>query len=591
MFTQVLRKSLTLLLIYAVLIVGIFILQFKNDSIISEKFGNLHVSLLSSVADDNSVSLKNRFNIIFNGITFAGNDDKCAKATINSREKDVSIISWKKISPLSCVLNFSNNINLKFSVSDENPHAYLLIEAEMPDNVTAFSLPYGLVSGATITSQSDDRLQIFSKRTDWEFSAGDIDSNRVVFTRKKNTASYAYYDKSRSFSFDQIAGLEASSESSYLAVIENFKTNLINSFAQIPSDAATIGEQEAVSYVAAMAEKGRYNEALDAVPAGFKKSTARTFLSAPYFDTLAKVNEPLQLQLQSYADLVQRAASADSLDIYSTQFISDYMLMNESSESVKAMLSRTATQELEGMTVQQASAVLCVYDNLAEKASPLASLLYPAAVKCVARIQASCNLDDNLITLAEKGTFLSVIQAVEAGDSLLRFGRLTGNNDYIAGGRFIVGSYLKESSSFDVHTLGELYPIAVHGNSYYPHFEVLGFENNECVWAWTCGGNISYKKDEAGTITLSIDFPMSYTHYLIVNGIDPFRAIYIYDIAFRSDYRFETYNSSGYIYQPATKSLLLKSRHKADTENIRLIYTVAAQEKAETPEEEEAAAE
>ena len=92
MFTQVLRKSLTLLLIYAVLIVGIFILQFKNDSIISEKFGNLHVSLLSSVADDNSVSLKNRFNIIFNGITFAGNDDKCAKATINSREKDVSII-------------------------------------------------------------------------------------------------------------------------------------------------------------------------------------------------------------------------------------------------------------------------------------------------------------------------------------------------------------------------------------------------------------------------------------------------------------------------------------------------------------------
>ena len=85
---------------------------------------------------------------------------------------------------------------------------------------------------------------------------------------------------------------------------------------------------------------------------------------------------------------------------------------------------------------------------------------------------------------------------------------------------------------------------------------------------------------------------MSYTHYLIVNGIEQFRAIYIYDIAFRSDYRFETYNSSGYIYQPATKSLLLKSRHKSDIENIRLIYTTAAQEKAEAPsDEEEGAAE
>lgn len=588
MFTQVLRKSLTLLLIYAVLIVGIFILQFKNDSIISEKFGNLHVSLLESIADDNSVSLKNRFNIVFNGITFSGNEEKSAVARINSRDQKVALISWQKISPLSCVLHFSNDIDLSFSVSDETAHSYLLIEVSMPKNISSFSVPYALVSGATITSQYDDRLQISNKKSDWEFSAGDIESNSVVFTHKKRTASYSYYDKSRSFSFDQIVSLDSASEFTYAAVLENFKGNLISLFEQIPSDAAVIGEQEAVSYVAAMAEKGRYNEALDAVPAAFKKSTARTFLSAPFFDTLAKINEPLQLQLKSYNDLIQRALAGDSLDIFNTRFISDYMMINSNKAAVKELLTKTAAAALDSMSVQQASAVLCVYDDLAEKGSSLASLLYPAAIKCVEKIQSSCNLDDRLLTVAEKGTFLSVIQGVMVGDALLRFGKLIENNDYIAGGRVIVGSYLKESSSYDVRTLGELYPIAVHGNSYYPHFEILASEGEECIWAWTCATNITYTNDNAGTVSLAIDFPLSYTHYIIVNGIEPFRSIYIYDIAFRSDYRFETYNSSGYIYQPATKSLLLKSRHKADRENIRLIYTSAAQEKAEVAEEEEA---
>ena len=39
---------------------------------------------------------------------------------------------------------------------------------------------------------------------------------------------------------------------------------------------------------------------------------------------------------------------------------------------------------------------------------------------------------------------------------------------------------------------------------------------------------------------------------------------------FRTDPRFEIYNSSGYVYQNANKSLLIKSRHKSKTELIRL---------------------
>jgi hypothetical protein len=59
---------------------------------------------------------------------------------------------------------------------------------------------------------------------------------------------------------------------------------------------------------------------------------------------------------------------------------------------------------------------------------------------------------------------------------------------------------------------------------------------------------------------------------MILNNIEPFKSIEIYGMKFRTDPRFETYNSSGYIYNARTKTLFLKYRHKAETEIVKLIY-------------------
>ena len=50
-------------------------------------------------------------------------------------------------------------------------------------------------------------------------------------------------------------------------------------------------------------------------------------------------------------------------------------------------------------------------------------------------------------------------------------------------------------------------------------------------------------------------------------------------MAFRTDPRFETYNSSGYVHQKDNDVLLLKSRHRSANEVIRLVYNTAAVEK------------
>ena len=573
MFAQFLRKAFTLLVVYAVLIIGIFILQFKNDSIISEKLGNLHITLLESVQDDNSILLKNKFSVKFNGLNFNGTDDEPVRAMINGADKPLSLRTWKILSPLSCELSFSNDVSVRFSVSDETSRAYLSVEGVLPQNVSQIFIPYGFAVGISVASRTDSQIQIETKKNSWELNAPAVQRDYIVLTKAEKVASYSYFDKTHSFSFEDTVAFEGASEAIYKSCIENLKQNLINSFSQVPADSQTVAEQEAVSFVAAMAEKGRYNEALDAVPQNFKRSALRTFLSAPYFDTLARVNEPLQAQLKNYGEMISRATDSSGLELFNVRFIADYMCMHPGAESVRNLLKAASASALSEKPLQLSIGILTVYNELCEKNPELANILAPAAAKVVEKISSACAIDENSISIAENGIFISVVQAVQAGDAVLRYGETVKNPSYISGGRFIINSYLRESSSFDLKTLGELYPIVVHDNYFYPHFEILSFDNGRAVWAWTCAENISYENDGQGTVSLNIDFPLSYTHYIIINGIERFQTIYIYDLAFRTDARFETYNSSGYVYQNDSKSLLLKSRHKSQREQIRLVYS------------------
>ena len=156
----------------------------------------------------------------------------------------------------------------------------------------------------------------------------------------------------------------------------------------------------------------------------------------------------------------------------------------------------------------------------------------------------------------------------------------------------IVSSYISESSSFDLRTLVNLYPLIAYDNWYYPHYEFIHNDKKGLIWAWTCAKEIKYSVDEESALNLSITFPLGLTHYVIFKGIPEFSSIYIYNTAFRTDPRFETYNSSGYVYKADSQTLLLKSRHKSQIEDIRMSYTpVVKAAPAPAPKPAEPAAE
>ena len=594
MSIRILKKALGLLIVDIVIIIGIFVLQFRTDSSIIKKIGNLQISLESQGEQDGVIIYKNKVRLSYNGINIFCDDSNPAMAVKDGSTINVRFSGIEQREPLSYTLNFENDIKVTFELASNDINASLAVITELPDTITDFSLPYNYSSNMSIQKAEKDSIVLAGKRNAWEFSSHLLAAGRFGFSGRNTVATYSVYDANQKFSFDSITDLPIASADEYAKNIAQFKRNLISMF-ETNNVESNITEQIAVSYVAAQAETGNFSRAVETVPDSLKKSRQRTYLSAPYFNNLEDMNTNLEKVMKDYENRISDSAVRQTFDLFTVHKIADFIYLHPAQNTVLKLLGNAATADVDALSIAQVTGILQVYADLVPLSHSYALVLEPVLEACVERITEACKYEGNILTISENDTFLSVIQGVETGTALLRYGQITQNETLISAGYALVNSYLTESSSFDLRTLGNLYPVIAYNNTFYPHFEKIFEETGNKVWAWTCAKSIALVRD-SDEANFTLEFPDGDTHYVIIKGVDPFNSIYIYDMAFRTDPRFETYNSSGYVYKKSTNTLLLKSRHKSEYEVIRLVYKQAApapkiekkpepvvEEKVETP--------
>lgn len=576
MSMHVIRKALGLLIVDIVLIIGIFVLQFRTDSTIIEKIGNLQVSLELDESQENEQKLKNKLQISYNGINLFCNDQNPAQISYSgSNEKENLVLqSWEK-NDLSYKFNFSEDVSFTVSISSEEPDASFSTSVSLPANISNFYLPYNFNYSMKIQKEDDSKIVVDGKKSSWEISAANLSSNLISFNKNENYAKYSIYDDTvNQFSFEKIAEQLSVTNQTFQNIVNNLKTNLISSFKTNLSD-ANLSEQAVVSYIAAQAENGNYVSAIEEIPQSFKKGNLRTYLSTPYLNNLEEMNVSLNKAISENANRITKTASNFNFDIFTTKNIAFFMYIHPNKNEISSILQQLMVSDLNNANLSQINGILRFYLELSEYDKNLASILLPILENCLHRIEESCNYDGTIFTISENDTFLSVIQAVEIGTTLIRYGNLFENQIYTKIGYAIVKSYINESSSFDLRTLSNIYPILAFNNWYYPHFEKIETNDGRKLWAWTCAKEISYTSENKNSMSLRIDFPENYTHYVIFKGIPSFKSIYIYNMAFRTDPRFETYNSSGYVYKSSSETLLLKSRHKQRFETVSFDFYTA----------------
>ena len=569
---RVIRKAIGLLIVDIVIIIGIFILQFRTDSSILKKIGNLQISMAKSETEDNSFALQNKLEVSYNGITLHSNDQNSIKIIQKDEPvaKNIKLISYTE-EELQYTFNFTDDISVVVMLAQKEGDSPLTVYADIPKDVTDLYIPFNFSYNTKILNQENNKIIIEGKKQNWSVNASEIVENYLHLTYADNLAHYAIYDESKKFTLDDLINLASAEKSAYDQTVNTINTNLINTF-KTSLNENNFTEQAVVAYISAMAKNGKYKAAIDDIPQDYKKSDSRTYLSAPFLNSLANMNTKLDSIIKDSNNKIKVAATNGMLDIFTIQNLAARLCIYSDKADVTTILRNAASADASSLTLAQISGILKTYVELLNLNQDYAVILEPVLDKCIQRITEACTFENDVLTISENDTFLSVVQAAETGVSLMRYGMATRNDTYTKAGRVIVNSYLGESSSFDLRTLSTIYPLLAYDNTFYPHIQLIHGSGKDVMWAWTCANDIKYATDEEGALVLSIDFPLEHTHYVILKGIPAFEQIFIYDMAFRTDPRFETYNSSGYVYKSDTQTLLLKSRHKSQIEKIRMSY-------------------
>lgn len=589
MRNHIVRKSLGLIVLYAVIIIGIFVIQFRSDSIIRKTIHSMRVTFTEAENSTGNLSLKNQFQISYNGILFSADESSPLEFSENNRTKHAILRSFDE-DELSCTLNFSNDIKITFELADSSEKSPLMISADFPSKISFVAINVRALSGYNFSEKKEKQAILEGKNSTYSLIAPRLQDSKLILLQNSKFARYSPYIKQTEFAIDSVAEFANASKAEWQNTIDSLNSAIISEFInKSQSDASftvNLTEQTVVSYVAAMSHAGRYNEALNTVPESFIKGNKRTYLSAPFFGSLARVSPGLQIQLENYKNMTAQAIQSSSCNIFTTDSIADYILISGNDANVLKLLSMPATFTDNNFSLAQASGILKVYATLKLNDSENAEKLAPVLEPCIKKIADACKLDNNKIRLVENDTKLSVLAAVSIGDSFIQYGIASSNANIEKCGYLIVNSYISDLAGLDLRTMCEIYPLVVHDNSYYPHFEKVRVLNGNTVWAWTIAQSIKLTQDENSTLYIDIDFPLGLTHYVILAGINPFRRIQIYNMDFRTDPQFEIYNSSGYVYRSAMRALLLKSRHKSQHEIVKLFYRDVTQQ--EIPQEAEA---
>lgn len=570
------RKFFGLFVLYSLIILGIFALQFRSQSIFSKNFAQLRLTLTQNKDETQNIPYSDKFYIAYKGMTiFSDEENKSILTYSNGNQVPLVFSDWKEIDENSFELLFSENVSLLCKVSGEKKEN-LNISAKLPTKTKAISIPYKFSKSYTVTDSSAKKMLLKSNNTQTALRAPEIQENKIVLWNTNNSLSYADYIPVTRFTFDSILENPLALLDSYMQTKKNIKNASVNLFA---SSLDSLTEQAANAYMAEMTPKGKYLDSIAQIPQSFKEGTRRTYISAPYLNNLVNMNNSLVMQLENLDYKVTFALEKKDLSIFETENLVQFLLTRKSTIA-NQVLQLPATLESFEPTTEQASGILNTYASLKIEYPEMADLLIPVLDKSLEIVETACFTENDLLFVSSNNEKLNNLQSIRIGKSLVNYGSVVKNTTIQAGGYMLINSQIPTVENLDLRTTGEIYAILEEDSTFYPHMNFIHKENGVTTWAWTVAQSITYSKDEEGTISFATKFPQGATHYMILNNIEPFKSIEIYGMKFRTDPRFETYNSSGYVYNARTKTLFLKYRHKSETEIVRLIY------KDEPPKEE-----
>ena len=598
--------------LYCSVIFGIFVLQFTKGQTFSLTLGSMAVTGRQERTEAGETLPLLPLHVVSNGLDLYISEQNPVYAVDESDSVSaLRVLAYQFYeAEARFSVHCSDDVVISFFSERRGDIDSLMVEAVLPAGIKRVLLPWKITQNAGI-ERADGKIFVRSGKKQYTFTgsfgfdsdrentAAQLEGPHLVLAKGQPFASYKTYLPLEELDITTIPSMVQASAESYTAALNTFSSAVIHAGTQALSS-KQITEKTLTAYIAEMGQRGKFAGAMEAAPVQTLARNLRTYLSNPFYDNVQGTHVGLAADDAKKRELYAALIADNSLEIFEQDCLIPFLTDRGTKRSIEGLFRLIEKMDAAQLNARQAAGVLevwldCTHYYLERKA--LFEDLLPA---CEKKITDALLLIDEGLFLSNDGTYIDSAVALTSARILMRYGieqsqvwqsvarmlitsllRYSGESAVLPIGFTITGSKSTQlvitADDSGMLDAGILYPLLMPDNSWYPHVQSLALQAEAGIWAWTCAQNIEVLENTSKTLVLRIRFPEGQSHYLTLHGIRPFYRIEMYGIPFRSDVRFEMYNSSGYTYNAGSKILYLKMRHKSEYETIRLLLGSAPQ--------------
>ena len=595
-------RIVALIALYILIIFGIFVIQFTVGKTFSYTIGSISVSGRHEVDKQGNTAPLLPLHIVSNGLNFYITEQSpIITETKDGKKLPVKVTSYIQAED-SFTVECSGGVSITFTAYLSGGHDSLKINVKMPAEVTSIYFPWKLSQTARL-EREDNRIFLRYGKNRYIFKGGygfensneeETEQPHLVLSSDKPAAFYETYIQSQSLAFESIPNNHLASDEIYNETKKSFRDKaLIYLENTIFSRSCT--EEAVTAYVAETASRNQYQKAIKTAEQISLPKEKKTYKSCTFFDNLIQNERGLALYDNEKLKIISADISQRNISVFENKKLIEYLVDHSKKNLIPALQKIAETLTDEELNAHTAAGILEAALDYPLYFPNTKNVFMENAERCEKILKDSFFSIDEGLFISSDAKHIDTKKTLDAAEILIRYGKeYPEKRTWKFVGQMLYSSILQysgESASlpayFDIQGNAEtklglmandtiilnadkLYRAAVTDNQVFPHKESLSLQAEHGIWAWSSANAINIIQNTAKIFSFRVDFKQGETHYLIIRGIRPFYRIQIHGIDFRSDQRFEIYNSSGYVYNERTGTLLLKLKHKKDNEEITL---------------------
>jgi hypothetical protein len=555
-------------------------LQDQKQSSLASDSGTEPVSENHDTAQHSERAVQDDVRILFGGIEFQITSKDGLSIVLKNKERvPVESVSLRADSEKAQV-TLSDGSILIFSNEFREGAPLLRTQARLASNTLSIELPFKPLGSSRISESNGLPLITNANGENYVFFTIQPHPERRVLVLGGTSAEFSYVRKQEQPTQIVVSHILESmrTPNAWQQSLESWRQKALSGWEK--AMASNPDEQIVATYISEALHKDFYRAAIATTPKTYIDGSTISWRSTVFFGHLTDGMKSLSARELEVLGHASKLANEGSPELLAEQNLVQTLYTRNNYTLLDDLVKIASNLDPAQLSPYLACGVLENWTDWETvkkgRENPFSRLISQALYVLS---QGLTRTQTNLI-LATNPKNPDLALSLRAGRALERYGKIAGDTEQELIGRSILHSLFSTSDAAGNIAASSI-PNAQGSLSAASIYSILGFGRARAIplqntlapamWAWTCSPQVSVIQNDA-SIEISVQFKAGDTHYMLIRGVPPFSRIQLYNIDFRTDPRFERYDSSGWAYNEDQRTLMLKMKHRENTEYIRLFF-------------------